>query len=435
MKNQIKFLAIFLGLFALTFSSCEKEDTEDFVQETSSFVINDDKQSVGREKVTDQKILDQINQLELDSGIVTRGDFYLPDGSVDNRIYIGDDIVITEKELDALIAKGNSNGNRQYRTNNLVSEANQTINIVGINGGPFGLSHKGRVALQRAVENYNSIANMTLNFNLTFNRGSNGGDILVFDTSTVRSQTGGVAGFPTADGEAFGLIQIFNLERFSLGVNEHVLTHEIGHTIGFRHTDWFSRQSCGQNISEGTGSSGAIHVNGTPTGFDATSLMLACFNSSEDGNFNANDITALRNMYPERVPLYRYFRPGNHFYTTNFSELGNGGAGYNLEGIQAYVHKTNGPGRTPLYRYHSSSINNHFYTTNFSELGNGGSGYTYEGVQAFVYSSAGDGRVPLYRYYNRSARDHFYTTNFNELGNGGSGYTYEGIQAYVYRTP
>ena len=35
----------------------------------------------------------------------------------------------------------------------------------------------------------------------------------------------------------------------------------------------------------------------TPTGFDATSIMLACFSFSTNGEFNNNDITALRNIY------------------------------------------------------------------------------------------------------------------------------------------
>lgn len=40
------------------------------------------------------------------------------------------------------------------------------------------------------------------------------------------------------------------------------------------------------------------------------------------------------------IPLYRYWNPenGDHFYTMNWSELGAGGYGYTLEGIQCYVY-------------------------------------------------------------------------------------------------
>ncbi|WP_352230881.1 hypothetical protein [Pelosinus sp. IPA-1] len=37
-----------------------------------------------------------------------------------------------------------------------------------------------------------------------------------------------------------------------------------------------------------------------------------------------------------------------------------------------------------MYRYYKSSIGNHFYTTNFDELGRGNSGYVYDGVQCYV---------------------------------------------------
>jgi hypothetical protein len=39
------------------------------------------------------------------------------------------------------------------------------------------------------------------------------------------------------------------------------------------------------------------------------------------------------------VPLYRYWNPtiGDHFYTTNWAELGAGNYGWGYEGIQCYV--------------------------------------------------------------------------------------------------
>ncbi|MFZ5986846.1 MAG: hypothetical protein ACOYWZ_06965 [Bacillota bacterium] len=41
----------------------------------------------------------------------------------------------------------------------------------------------------------------------------------------------------------------------------------------------------------------------------------------------------------ESFELYRYCNGTDHFYTTNYSELGSGKLGYVYEGIQCYVFK------------------------------------------------------------------------------------------------
>jgi hypothetical protein len=133
------------------------------------------------------------------------------------------------------------------------------------------------------------------------------------------------------------------------------------------------------------------------------------------------------------VPLYRYWKPqgGDHFYTTNFRELGRGRLGYRYEGVQCYILPRYVRGMVPLYRYWNPSNVDHFYTTNFSEFGRGRNGYRYEGILGYVSPKYLSGTVPLYRYWNPTFRDHFYTTNFRELGRGRLGWRYEGIQCYV----
>jgi hypothetical protein len=76
------------------------------------------------------------------------------------------------------------------------------------------------------------------------------------------------------------------------------MAHEMGHCIGFRHTDYMNRAySCGgSTYNEGSAGVGAIHIPGTPTGPSASSWMLACSNG---GNrpFTSADRTALNYLY------------------------------------------------------------------------------------------------------------------------------------------
>lgn len=299
MKKLIKYAVFSLLTFAFVFTSCDvEEDVDVVINDTSGEIVINTNNLDGRTMVTDQTLLDAIRTLNIDVGVVSEGDFYLPDGTVEQRIYIGSDITITKDELNKLIDAHNNN--RQYRTFNLVTGSNRTINILGYTGGSQALSSKAQTALQWAVDNYNNI-NTTLQFNLTFGTNYQAADMVVYDnTVNTPGGSGGSAGFPNSAGEPFKFVQIYGLEGFSTNVNEHVIVHEIGHSVGFRHSDWFDRLSCPPSSqgNEGTGADGAVHIPGTPTGRDLTSVMQACFSTSEDGEFNGNDVIALESMYP-----------------------------------------------------------------------------------------------------------------------------------------
>jgi subtilisin family serine protease len=134
------------------------------------------------------------------------------------------------------------------------------------------------------------------------------------------------------------------------------------------------------------------------------------------------------------VPLYRYWNPSvtDHFYTTNFNELGWVGSGWEFGWIEAYIYPTQVSGTVPLYQYWNPTVGDHFYTTNYSELGAGAYGWTYERIDGYIYPSQQAGTVPLHQYWNASVGDHFYTTNLEELGSSGSyGWVYSRIEGYV----
>jgi hypothetical protein len=106
------------------------------------------------------------------------------------------------------------------------------------------------------------------------------------------------AGFPSG-GNPYGTINYSTTyQNYSNGFITTVLAHEMGHCIGFRHTDYMRRSySCGSGGNEGGGTIGAILIPGTPSGPDARSWMLACLSSSTARPFNSNDISALNFLY------------------------------------------------------------------------------------------------------------------------------------------
>ncbi len=135
---------------------------------------------------------------------------------------------------------------------------------------------------------------------ITMQRVSSGGNINIRIVNT--GQYIASAGFPDSNGNPYPEIKYAKkyTSGYSDGFMTTVLAHEIGHCIGFRHTDYMNRAySCGSGGNEGqeTTGVGAVHIPGTPTGPDAASWMLACLSASTDRPFNANDKTALGYLY------------------------------------------------------------------------------------------------------------------------------------------
>lgn len=250
------------------------------------------------ENAISEETIGQFKSLGFDvSDIRLSQDKELLDPSYEGRNYLLEgDIIITPENLENMLkskVKHVGPNGEQYRTYNLVNGP-RTINVIGYTGGSQALNSTMRTALQYAVDNYNRL-NIGLNFTLTFGTNYGPYDMVVYKVS---GGGGGSAGFPSG-GDPYKFIQIQSgTSNYGVNVTEHVMTHEMGHAIGFRHTDFFDRSiSCGSGGNEGASDVGAVHVPGTPTGADMNSIMLACFSANEDGEFGSYDITALNYLY------------------------------------------------------------------------------------------------------------------------------------------
>lgn len=210
------------------------------------------------------------------------------------------DIHFTYEQLMASIGDGTGPRAEQYRTTNLVTGSPRTIKVLGYqNGsGDAGTLDASMVTgLQQAIANYNAL-NLGLTFTLSFGSVTTGQNIVVCRQV---GSAGGSAGFPTGGNPYHTVLINSGTTSFGLKVLEHVTTHEIGHCVGLRHTDYFNRSiSCGSGGNEGDAGVGAIHIPGTPTttSIDMASVMLACFDANETGEFSAFDVTALKYLYP-----------------------------------------------------------------------------------------------------------------------------------------
>jgi len=224
--------------------------------------------------------------------------------TADGNYLVEGDILLTKGQLEDMSGKQPTNNlivaeEEHYRTYNVVATPTGTRTITVRLGSGFPSNYS--TALDHALARYNGY-----NLKINFQRVSSGGDIVItgkdLGTSGGGCILGQSAGFPDASGNpAPG----FTLSTSScatdylntVGKVDEVIAHEMGHCIGFRHTDYKNRSSCGPGPGEKAGTIGAVHIPGTPETVPGSynSWMMACTNGSP--KFNADDRVALRYVY------------------------------------------------------------------------------------------------------------------------------------------
>ncbi|WP_241502222.1 M57 family metalloprotease [Hymenobacter glacialis] len=231
-------------------------------------------------------VISQIKEMGLTTDGIQR---------VEGGYLVEGDIVITDENLAtkpeySLLRVGDQ---EQYRTSNLVSVGSgRTITVAVSTTLPSAYV----TATDEAIRRYNAQSLL-----IKFQRVSSGTYNILMTKAPDGSSYLASAGFPSG-GNPFNKVQVNSDAMGTANASTYiatVLAHEMGHCIGFRHTDYMDRSySCGGAFSnEGASTVGAIHIPGTPTTASAGSWMLACVGSGQNRPFTSSDVTALSYVY------------------------------------------------------------------------------------------------------------------------------------------
>ncbi|KAA1242904.1 M57 family metalloprotease [Aquimarina sp. RZ0] len=294
MKNLLKNLFLLTLLFSILIG-CSKEELiseEESISELSNFK---------ELEITQEDIL-KIKQLEFNTTGLRLVETTTSKGISEKYYIVEGDIRIAVHQVDKMIQA--TSISKQYNSNNIVANGSD-VTIRGVTQGANAITTAQRNALIDAIENYNNLE-IGLNFILSFGARDNSRDINAIQISN--PSNGASADFPFGGNPGAEVRINSGTNVNSSLVLRHIWMHEIGHTLGLRHTDWNGRQSCGGfDVEPGNppgipNANGLNHIPGTPTGFDATSVMLACFGPFENGQFGPFDIVALEYLYPNSAP-------------------------------------------------------------------------------------------------------------------------------------
>ncbi|MBO9202093.1 MULTISPECIES: M57 family metalloprotease [Niastella] len=186
------------------------------------------------------------------------------------------------------------NNGRHWVTPTLVSQYNVENMKMDIAEFNFGVElNEWKRSSATAMSNWAGIANTSINFvrypaSLDGDRFIN----IVDDAGVLPNNVIAAAEFPTSGKPGFQIrVNLDFLSNMTVSEGQRVynMTHEIGHCIGFRHSD-LANNTEAQN--------GAIAVPTTSAGIDNFSVMKAGTALNSWAGFSSDDIVAAQTVYP-----------------------------------------------------------------------------------------------------------------------------------------
>ena len=226
-----------------------------------------------------------------------------------DKVIVENDIRIDLDRLEEMTVAKQIPESEHFSTSKIVDTDKYSTIKVFVDDSFGAQKSKYINAARIAVKRYQD-ENLTLKFVLENDQGSqsntSGYRITITASPAEYYEEGilGSAGFPTSGGAPHNEIEMtkeyYNNVQNINGLAT-TMAHEIGHCIGFRHTDYaFRWTSCGWfNGPWSEGSGNAVHISGTPSNSsgDLNSWMMACGSPEGDRPFTDYDKKALDELY------------------------------------------------------------------------------------------------------------------------------------------
>lgn len=311
---------ILLALLSLLFPSCESRMQEELKQ---------------KEMFSDY--LSIIRNLGYDETCaVDKGKDYVVEG----------DILLNKNELLNYALTST----RQARAPHIISTNNRRSIVIGIDTELTNMNNKWINRVNTAVTHWNNIAEGGIKINITgadrYNTTYNVHLRAANTNDGLANNVFGEARPPSTNGKPGNLIIISPPFCNNNGLTEsqiiYNLVHEIGHVLGFRHTNW-------SKLNENT----AIGVNGTPNSGnnpDPNSVMNGNTALNSWNGFSAYDKIAINTLYPSKI--YNSFNSVDTVYLSHgFTPIGGTSSGY-IFNVSAQLHYD-----VPTSTYGVSTIN------------------------------------------------------------------------------